>query len=265
MANRNTRIRGLQVLDKGIDTAQIADSAVEALQLNTDAVETLKIKDNNVTLAKLADGTDAQMIICDGDGYPTYVAVSGGDVSINNAGSATIGATKVTDAMINDDVATGLAGDGLEASSGVMAIDLKTNDGLKIDTAELTVDYDNSTIGIISNALAVKDEGITEAKINADNAPATSKVLGWSGSQFSWVTGITENNLIMNEVLTKDTGSDVDFTLANSPVADSVTVYLNGLLQQPGTGEDYLIDGSTITFAENVEDTDVVIACYYIS
>ena len=255
MANRNTRIRGLQVLDKGIDTAQIADNAVETLQL----------LDNNVTLAKLADGTSAQMIICDGDGYPTYVAVSGGDVTIDNAGSATIGSTKVTDDMINDDVATGLAGDGLEATDGVMAIDLKANDGLEIDNGELTVDYDNSTIGIISNALAVKDEGITEAKLNADNAPAETKVLGWSGSQLSWVAGITESNLIMNEVLAKDTGSDVDFTLANTPAADSVTVYLNGLLQQPGTGEDYLISGSTITFAEAVDDADAVIACYYIS
>lgn len=161
---------------------------------------------------------------------------------------------------------TSVAGDGLEGGNGTpLAVDLKANDGLEIDTGELTVDYDDATIGIISNALAVKDEGITEPKLNADNAPATTKVLGWSGSQLSWVEGITEANLVMNETLEPDTGSDVDYTLANSPVAGSVCVYLNGALQQPGTGEDYLISGSTITFAEAVDPSDTVLANYFVS
>ena len=38
------------------------------------------------------------------------------------AGALSIGATKVTDAMMNDDVAAGLAGPGLSALSGAMGI-----------------------------------------------------------------------------------------------------------------------------------------------
>ena len=200
MANRNTRIRGIQILDKGVDTAQIADSAIEALQINADAVTTVKILDENVTVGKMADmGLEAHILVADAGLRPVSVAVSG---------DVTIGAT------------------------GVVAIGV---------------------------------EKVEEAMLDCDNVPDTAKVLGWSGSQLSWVEGITEANLVMNETVDPDTGSDTDYTLANSPVADSVTVYLNGLLQQPGTGEDYIISGSTITFAEAVDASDIVLACYFIS
>lgn len=43
-------------------------------------------------------------------------------------------------------------------------------------------------------------------------------------------------------------GSNVTFTLAHTPVAGSQSVFLNGLLQQSGAGNDYTISGATITF-----------------
>jgi hypothetical protein len=44
-------------------------------------------------------------------------------------------------------------------------------------------------------------------------------------------------------------GSNVTFTLANTPVAvDSVQVFLNGIVQIRGAGEDYTLSGNTITF-----------------
>jgi hypothetical protein len=120
----------------GVLAVGVDDTGIE---INSDA---LRLKDNGVTLAKMAGitrgsiisgdasgdpqylalGTDAQMLISDGSDLG-YVSVSG-DITITNAGVTAIGATKVTDAMLNDDVATGLAGDGLAASSGVLALDL---------------------------------------------------------------------------------------------------------------------------------------------
>lgn len=44
-------------------------------------------------------------------------------------------------------------------------------------------------------------------------------------------------------------GSNVTFTLANTPLSGSEHVYLNGLLMEPGAGNDYTISGSTLTFA----------------
>ena len=43
-------------------------------------------------------------------------------------------------------------------------------------------------------------------------------------------------------------GSNVVFTLANSPVAGTEQVFLNGMLQHEGAGNDYTISGDTITF-----------------
>lgn len=43
-------------------------------------------------------------------------------------------------------------------------------------------------------------------------------------------------------------GSNVTFTLTNTPVAGTVSVYLNGLLQEFGAGADCTISGSTLTY-----------------
>mgnify|MGYP003133476796 CR=1 FL=1 len=71
-----------------------------------------------------------------------------GDATIAAGGTLTIAANAVQDSMVNDDVATGLAGDGLAASSGV-----------------LSVGVDDTGIEINSDALRLKDNGVTLAKM----------------------------------------------------------------------------------------------------
>jgi len=43
-------------------------------------------------------------------------------------------------------------------------------------------------------------------------------------------------------------GSNVTFTLANTPVSGKEEIYVNGIQQDPGAGNDYTISGATITF-----------------
>ena len=43
-------------------------------------------------------------------------------------------------------------------------------------------------------------------------------------------------------------GSNTTFTLANTPIANTEQVFLNGLLLEPGAGNDYTISTNTITF-----------------
>lgn len=43
-------------------------------------------------------------------------------------------------------------------------------------------------------------------------------------------------------------GSNTAFTLANTPIVGSEEVYLNGLQQEPGAGNDYTISGAAITY-----------------
>ena len=43
-------------------------------------------------------------------------------------------------------------------------------------------------------------------------------------------------------------GSNTSFTLANTPTAGTVSVYLNGIYQEAGAGNDYTISTNTITY-----------------
>jgi hypothetical protein len=42
-------------------------------------------------------------------------------------------------------------------------------------------------------------------------------------------------------------GVNATFTLANTPIANTESIFLNGLLQEPAAGNDYTISGATIT------------------
>jgi hypothetical protein len=84
-----------------------------------------------------------------------FFGVVSGDATIADGGALTIAANAVQDSMLHDDVATGLAGNGLAAASGV-----------------LSVGVDDSTIELDSDAVRVKAAGITEAHLNSSVAGA---------------------------------------------------------------------------------------------
>ena len=198
MANRNTRIRGIQILDKGVDTAQIADSAVETLQINNDAVDKDKIN-ADVAGIGLAQNVDGSLEVDLNEVGEVVV-----DVASDSFGLTDNSDSNATKRDTIADLITAIAGTGLTATAGVLSVD---------------------AFGDV----------------------------------------ITDDDIVRNEVLTPDTGSDTDYTLANTPVVGTVNIFWNGLLQQPGTGEDYVIDGSSIVFADAIDASDLVIADYIIS
>lgn len=60
---------------------------------------------------------------------------------------------------------------------------------------------------------------------------------------------IVAASFVFNEVPSGTVnGSNATFTLANTPIAGTVRVHVNGLRQKVGTGSDYTISGATITF-----------------
>ena len=100
-----------------------------------DAVETAMLNDNIIsgqTELAHADIADAdEFMISDGGTLKRvgvdslrdhYFGVVSGDATIADGGALTIAANAVQTGMVHDDVATELAGDGLSASSGVMAV-----------------------------------------------------------------------------------------------------------------------------------------------
>lgn len=81
-------------------------------------------------------------------------------------------------------------------------------------------------------------------RVNADNT-----VTLLTASDFRTAIGATGGTAVTRETPTGTiNGSNTDFTLANTPVAGSESVYLNGILQDAGGGNDYTIAGAVITF-----------------
>lgn len=62
--------------------------------------------------------------------------------------------------------------------------------------------------------------------------------------------GLVGNNFVYNETPTGLVdGVNTVFTMSNAPIADKQSVYVNGVKQNPGGGNDYTIAGAVITFA----------------
>lgn len=70
----------------------------------------------------------------------------------------------------------------------------------------------------------------------------------------NFVTGETPSGTI--------NGSNVTFTIANTPITGSVELYLNGLWQTPGGSNDYTISGSTLTYITAPATGDILRANY---
>jgi len=68
----------------------------------------------------------------------------------------------------------------------------------------------------------------------------------------SWVTaagGLGISNFVARETPSGTVnGSNTAFTLANTPTSGTEQVYLNGIQQEPGSGNDYTISGTAITY-----------------
>lgn len=63
------------------------------------------------------------------------------------------------------------------------------------------------------------------------------------------VGGLTAASFVDKEIPSGAiNGANVTFTLANTPTAGSEHVYLNGVLQESGAGNDYTITGAVITY-----------------
>ena len=105
-----------------------------------------------------------------------------GDATVAAGGALTIGANAVEDSMVNDNVATGLAGNGLAASSGVMAIDLDgSNSGLNVVAGGLSVDLNilaGGAVDVSADSIAIIDDNDGQASKKESIADLMTAVAG---------------------------------------------------------------------------------------
>jgi hypothetical protein len=135
-----------------------------------------------------------------------------------------------------------------------------TFDVVAADTS-LTVNADNIQVRLgdasleVSSGLRVKQG--TSGQVYIANASGVLTPVTLSGDATVTAAGVlTVASGVMKAAnyITRETpsgsvnGSNTSFVLANVPVAGSESVFLNGVLQEPGAGNDYTISGSTITY-----------------
>ena len=139
----------------------------------------------------LAAGADAA-------GFSTFVEqgtvnADNGFVCTSNKGSAVVGTNNLTIAQFSG-AGQVTAGDGLDKSGNTLSVDLKANGGLVIESSEIAVKLDASSI---TGTLAVSDGGT-----GATSASAARTALGLAivsdvqafDSQLSDVAGLTASN-----------------------------------------------------------------------
>lgn len=127
-----------------------------------------------------------------------------------------------------------VGGDGLVVAADLISANIDTNGGLK---------FDNSNPKKIQIAL--------------DGTSLTVSAAGLKVNPAKYITRETPAGAV--------NGSNTTFNLANTPVAGTEQVFLNGLLQEPGAGNDYTITGGVITYLAAPVSTDRIRVNYIIA
>lgn len=103
----------------------------------------------------------------------------------------------------------------------------------------------------VPGAITTVDEGTTYADtmwLCTANAGGTLGTTSITWTQIPTAAGLSSSNFVDKETPSGTiNGSNTAFTLANTPIAGSEHIYLNGLLQEVGAGNDYTISGANIT------------------
>lgn len=138
--------------------------------------------------------------------------------------------------------------------------DPSTNTGFTYNTSNIQwTKFSSATSGTVTTLSVVTNNGFSGTVANVTSTPAITIQ--------STVTGIVKGNgtalsaatagvdyMAPADFVTRETpsgsinSSNTSFVLANTPLAGTEQVFLNGILQEPGAGNDYTISSGTITY-----------------
>ena len=112
---------------------------------------------------------------------------------------------------------------------------------------------------------------VMTGSLNLGSHKITSVTTPTSGADAANKTYVDSNFMKPVVVVTRDEtvnipdGMRTQFTLTNSPVADSEQVFKNGILMVPGSSDDYTISSDVVTFNQAPETTDTIRVNYIAS
>ena len=198
----------LQVKPDGITSAMIGTNQVTGNEISAGGVGTANLADSSVSTAKLGASavTEAKL-----------ASLSISEAKIQN------------NAITASKIASAVAGDGLAGGAG----------------SALSVNVDDVTVEIDSDALRVRDLGISTAKI-ANSAISTQKILDANVTEAKLSASVAGNGLLggAGSALSVNCGDGLDFD------GDAVEVQLGAGLEFQAGAIDIEVDDSTIEIDE---------------
>jgi hypothetical protein len=108
----------------------------------------------------------------------------------------------------------------------------------------VSVSSANGFAGTVANPTTTPAITISTTVTGLTKGNGTGLVAATQGTDY-----ILANNFVVRETPAGTVnGSNTAFSLANTPVSGTEQLYLNGILQEPGAGNDYTISGVAITY-----------------
>ena len=170
---------------------------------------------------------------------------------------------------------TQVAGGSLYGAGSGLVLNGSSFDVVAADTS-ITVNADNLQVRLndasleVNNGLRVVRGTAGQVYIANSSGVLTPVTLSGDVSAVSSAGSVTLASTVVKSTnfITRETpsgsvnGTNTSFTLANTPVSGSESVFLNGLLLEPGAGNDYTISTSTITFLTAPSTGDKVRVSY---
>lgn len=148
------------------------------------------------------------------------------------------------------------AGAGLSIAAGYEWNITAANSSIQVNADSIQVKLADASLEVNgSSGLRAKAGTAGQVYIANSSGVLTPTTLSGDVSSVSATGAVTLNNVLKaaNYIVREApsgsiNGSNTTFVLANTPVSGSEQVFLNGILQEPGAGNDYTISGATITY-----------------
>ena len=272
-----TQIVSRQIKDGAIDNAKIAAGAAIATSKLDDGAEFIQ-RDGSVAMTGNLD-LGSQRIVS------VQTPSTGTDAANKDyVDNAIAGLNQLFDNKPSVKVATAAAGtlaSSFENGDTVDGIVLTTGDRILIKNQAAPAENgiyivaasgaptraaDMNAWAEVPGAFVVVEEGTANADtiwLASADAGGTLNTTAINWQQIPTTAGYTTANFVDNEVPSGSiNGSNVTFTIANTPVAGSVHLYINGVRGKVGSGNDYTISGSTITMEYALATGETLLADY---
>lgn len=184
--------------------------------------------------------------------YRNVHAATTANINLSNPGTATFDGHTLTtgDRLLVKDQST-------QSQNGIYVFDTSST--------ALTRATDSDAWDELVGTLVYIDQGSTYGETRFYCTSNSGGTLGTTAVVYAQDTSgtLSPSNFVFEETPSGSiNGSNVTFTIASTPTAGTVRVFLNGVRQKSGAGNDYTITTNTITFTTAPISGDVIIVDY---